>query len=57
MARTFNNGIGLVLVVDPSKVDEAVRVLSGAGGGDPVFKIGEIIEGGGVEMRGFDSWA
>ncbi len=56
MARTFNNGIGLVLVVDPAEVDETVRALSGAGE-YPVYKIGEITSQGGVEMRGFESWA
>ncbi|KAJ3474923.1 hypothetical protein NLI96_g12174 [Meripilus lineatus] len=59
MARTFNNGVGLVLVVDKDKVDEVVRVLlsSGSSSGSEVYRIGEVTAKEGVEMRGLDSWA
>ena len=52
MARTFNNGIGMVLVVDPSKINQTIEAL-----GEPVYKIGEITSTSGVEMRGLQSWA
>lgn len=55
MARTFNNGIGMVLVVAQADVEDAIRVL--AESGEPtVYKIGEITVGKGVEMKGLDAW-
>jgi phosphoribosylformylglycinamidine cyclo-ligase len=44
MFRTFNMGVGMVVVVDPSSVDAAL----GAGVG--AFVMGEIVEGEGVIM-------
>lgn len=50
MLRTFNCGIGMVLVVDPSQAQTLETVLSDAG--ESVSRIGEIIEGdnGGVDL-------
>ena len=39
-ARTFNTGLGMILVVDPSLVDEAQRQLSDSG--ERVFRIGHL---------------
>ena len=50
MFRTFNMGIGYVLIVPPAAVETATRVLSDAG--ERVFRIGEIVGGErGVELR------
>ncbi|KAI0348341.1 aminoimidazole ribonucleotide synthetase [Trametopsis cervina] len=54
MARTFNNGIGMVLVVDKTRADEALQALSQAG--ETAYRIGEVTEKGGVEMRNLTSW-
>lgn len=42
MRRTFNMGVGLVVVVDPSKVDAARAV------NPDLFPLGEVVEGSGV---------
>ena len=55
MARTFNNGIGMVLVVDPAHVDEVVQALST--GPKAVYRIGEVTDRPGVEMRNVMRWA
>lgn len=41
-ARTFNTGLGMVLVVDSSVADEAQRQLSESG--ETVFRIGRLIQ-------------
>lgn len=42
MRRTFNCGVGMVIIVDPSQVNAAKQV-------DPdLFKVGEVVEGKGV---------
>ncbi|KAI9060547.1 aminoimidazole ribonucleotide synthetase [Trametes sanguinea] len=56
MARTFNNGIGMVLVVAPEKVAEAIEALQRAGEKD-VFRIGEVTAQPGVEMRNLSAWS
>ncbi|XP_074286428.1 phosphoribosylformylglycinamidine cyclo-ligase, chloroplastic-like [Silene latifolia] len=48
MRRTFNLGIGMVLVVSP---DAAVRILGDANGSTPVYRIGEVVRGEGVSYR------
>ena len=53
MARTFNNGIGMVIAVDPGLVDQAIQSLSENG---PVYKIGEITAQPGVEMKNLEAW-
>jgi phosphoribosylaminoimidazole synthetase len=40
MRRTFNLGIGMVLIVAPSKADEVVAMIHGAG--EQAFKIGVL---------------
>jgi phosphoribosylformylglycinamidine cyclo-ligase len=50
MFRTFNMGIGYIVIVPPSAVDTATGVL--ADGGERVFRLGEIVHGArGVELR------
>jgi phosphoribosylamine--glycine ligase/phosphoribosylformylglycinamidine cyclo-ligase len=55
MARTFNNGIGLVIMVSGNQVEEAVRSLETAGDAR-VYKIGEVTSKSGVEMRNLEAW-
>ncbi len=43
MFRTFNMGLGYVIVVPPTDVDQAKRALSRAG--ERVFEVGEIMRG------------
>jgi len=40
LARTFNCGIGMVVITAPDKADEAQRILSEAG--EAVYRIGEV---------------
>jgi phosphoribosylamine--glycine ligase/phosphoribosylformylglycinamidine cyclo-ligase len=54
MARTFNNGIGLVLIVARENVDEVQQKLQG--GESSVYKIGEVTSKPGVEMRNVLTW-
>ncbi|KAL3919897.1 MAG: hypothetical protein SGILL_003523 [Bacillariaceae sp.] len=49
MLRTFNCGIGMILVVDKSNVEEAKKMLLDAGE-DSVFEMGFLVEGSGVRM-------
>ncbi|KAH9836997.1 aminoimidazole ribonucleotide synthetase [Rhodofomes roseus] len=55
MARTFNNGIGMVLIVDAKNVDEVIRLLREAGEPD-VYKIGAVTAASGVHMQNLDAW-
>lgn len=48
MMRTFNMGIGMVLVVSP---EAALRILGDANGATPVYRIGEVVTGEGVSYR------
>lgn len=42
MRRTFNCGVGMVVVVDPSEVDAVKQI-------DPeLFEVGKVVEGKGV---------
>jgi phosphoribosylformylglycinamidine cyclo-ligase len=43
MARTFNCGIGMALVVSPGEAEQVVATLAEAG--ETVFRIGRIEEG------------
>jgi len=56
MARTFNNGIGMVLIVDATKADEIIQALTKAGPSE-VYRIGEVTAKLGVEMRSVLAWA
>ena len=55
MARTFNNGIGMVLVVAPDAVPAAIEALQRAGEKE-VLRIGEVTAQSGVEMRNLGVW-
>jgi len=64
MARTFNCGIGMVLVVAAEHVDEVVRLLvesksesGGHGNGAAVLRIGRLVEGRGTQLKGLETWA
>lgn len=50
MLRTFNCGIGMVLVVDPSRAESLVRVMAGAG--ERITLLGRVCEGEGVSYTG-----
>ena len=43
MARTFNCGVGMVVIIDPSQAESVSNALEGAG--EMVFEIGRIEEG------------
>ena len=55
MARTFNCGIGLVLVVAKDDADAAVRALVNAGQ-DEIYTIGEVVASPGVEILNTETW-
>lgn len=55
MARTFNCGIGMAVVVAADRADEVAQLLR-ANGDAEVFRIGETVAGEGCEMRNLDSW-
>lgn len=57
MARTFNNGVGMVAVVAAGDADKAVRVLEAEG--EKVFRIGRLVkrDGEGCVLTGLESWA
>ncbi|GAB2298377.1 Phosphoribosylformylglycinamidine cyclo-ligase, chloroplastic/mitochondrial [Dionaea muscipula] len=48
MRRTFNMGIGMVLVVSQ---EAAIRILEEGNGADPVYRIGEVVSGDGVSYH------
>lgn len=56
MARTFNCGIGMVVVVGVEQVEEVTQMLKESGSAE-VFRIGEVQDGEGCEMRGLESWS
>ena len=47
--RTFNLGIGLILVVSPKKLDEAARILKRLR--ERWYSIGEVVRGAGVQYK------
>ena len=47
-ARTWNTGLGMVLVVEEGNVQEAIEVLEKAG--EKVYTVGKLIAKGGVEV-------
>ncbi|KIY51227.1 aminoimidazole ribonucleotide synthetase [Fistulina hepatica ATCC 64428] len=57
MARTFNCGIGLVLVVAPSKVEEVKQHLNPSlPGNAAVYEIGRVTTMRGVQMLNTEGW-
>ena len=50
MLRTFNMGVGLIVICGPDAADAVIDVLAGAGERDAV-RIGEVQEGAGVRYR------
>ncbi|EJD03673.1 bifunctional purine ADE1 [Fomitiporia mediterranea MF3/22] len=55
MCRTFNCGIGMVLVVARKDVESVLRSLHESGE-TVVHEIGEVVSGKGVELKGLDTW-
>jgi len=55
MARTFNNGIGMILIVSPDNMDEVVQIIQASR--ERAYKVGEVVAGEGVEMRHLDAWS
>jgi len=67
MARTFNNGIGMVVIVSEEEKERVVGMLRGGGEGEgekeekravaEVYEIGKVVKGRGVEMRNLEVWS
>jgi phosphoribosylamine--glycine ligase / phosphoribosylformylglycinamidine cyclo-ligase len=61
MARTFNNGIGMVLVVGAENAERVASMLresaAGIDGAAEVYTIGAVTDVPGVEMRGLEAWS
>ena len=55
MARTFNNGIGMILIVSPDNVDKVILTLQASD--EQVYRVGEVVAEEGVEMRNLDVWS
>ncbi|KAJ8083771.1 Bifunctional purine biosynthetic protein ADE5,7 [Marasmius tenuissimus] len=55
MARTFNNGIGMVAIVSQENASAAVKSLQETGGAS-VYEIGQVTAKEGVEMRNLHVW-
>ncbi|KAJ7786562.1 aminoimidazole ribonucleotide synthetase [Mycena metata] len=56
MARTFNNGLGMVCIVSHKDVEVAIDALQRSGSAK-VHKIGEVVATPGVEMRNIEAWS
>lgn len=54
MARTFNCGVGMVIIVAKSKADAAIKSL--ADNGEQPFIMGEVVATPGVQYEGIESW-
>ncbi|MEJ6401902.1 phosphoribosylformylglycinamidine cyclo-ligase [Yoonia sp. 2307UL14-13] len=50
MLKTFNAGIGMVLVVNPAQADQLTCLLTDAG--ETVYRIGQVKDGEGVTYQG-----
>jgi len=55
MARVFNLGLGMVMMVDPDGVDDALAALRGAD--VDAMVVGEVQAGDGVEFVGPAFWS
>ncbi len=47
--RTFNLGIGMILVISPRRVQDAIRILGSLR--EPFYEIGEVVRGRGVAYK------
>jgi phosphoribosylamine--glycine ligase/phosphoribosylformylglycinamidine cyclo-ligase len=56
MLRTFNCGIGMVIVVSPEEADQAIKMLQDSGEAK-VCKMGTVSGTPGVKYTGMDKWA
>lgn len=56
MLRTFNCGIGMVIVVSPEEADKAVDLLEKSGEAK-VYRMGAVSNTPGVHYTGMDKWA
>lgn len=56
MARTFNMGIGLVVIVGKDDSEGALNALRTQDPGVPVYEIGQVISASGVEVRELEHW-
>ncbi|PBL00486.1 aminoimidazole ribonucleotide synthetase [Armillaria gallica] len=56
MARTFNNGIGMIVVVSAQNVDATIQSIRQMGRAQ-VYQIGEVTGSPGVEMRNMHVWS
>ena len=54
MARTFNNGIGMILIVAPETLEPMLEILKQ--GDARVYRIGEVTNKPGVDVRNLDTW-
>ena len=50
MFRTFNCGVGMILIVDENSIDEIASFLNESY--EEFYKIGRVVEGAGVKIRG-----
>ncbi len=50
LLKTFNAGIGMVLIVEPARAEAVAALLIGAG--ETVYRLGEVIAGDGVQYQG-----
>ncbi|KAJ7246284.1 bifunctional purine ADE1 [Mycena haematopus] len=55
MARTFNNGLGMVCIVSHKDVEVAIDALQRSGPAK-VHRIGEVVASPGVDMRNLEAW-
>ncbi|KIK70812.1 hypothetical protein GYMLUDRAFT_148778 [Collybiopsis luxurians FD-317 M1] len=55
MARTFNNGIGMVLIISSSNISAAIEALQ-KGGEAAVYQIGQVKLEPGVKMENIHVW-
>lgn len=56
MARTFNMGIGLVVIVGRGDCENVLNALRTQDPAVPVHKIGQVISTSGVEIRQLEQW-
>ena len=50
MLRTFNCGVGMIVVVSQDRADALTEVLSAAG--ETVMQLGHVVQGQGVRYKG-----